>query len=68
MIARGGGGHLLFVSSMAGLVNVPGYAAYCSSKHALTSFARCIRPELRGHGIRVSLIHPYKVDTPFFDE
>lgn len=68
MIARGGGGHLLFVSSMAGLVNVPGYSAYCSSKHALTSFARCIRPELRRHGIRVSLIHPYKVDTPFFDD
>lgn len=68
MIARGGGGHLLFVSSMAGLVNVPGYAAYCSSKHALTSFARCIRPELRRHGIRVSLLHPYKVDTPFFDD
>ena len=68
MIQRGGGGDLMFVSSMAGLVNVPGYSAYCSSKHALTSFARCIRPELRRHGIRVSLLHPYKVDTPFFDD
>jgi len=60
-------GHILTISSVAGLFNVPGYSAYCCSKHAVNSFKSSIKWELRRHGIKVSTIYPYKVDTEFFD-
>ncbi|MFO7587795.1 MAG: SDR family oxidoreductase [Gemmatimonadota bacterium] len=66
MVPRGGG-RLVLVSSLAGRFNMPGFSAYCSSKHAATSLAVSIRRELRRHGLRVSITHPYRIDTPFFD-
>ena len=61
-------GHIITVSSLAGLVSVPGLSGYCASKHAASSFLRAVRWELRKGGIRVSIIHPYKVATEFFDD
>jgi NAD(P)-dependent dehydrogenase (short-subunit alcohol dehydrogenase family) len=60
-------GHIITVSSLAGIFNIPGCSSYCSSKHAVSSFKRSIRMELWKHGIKTSTIHPYKVDTEFFD-
>ncbi|MFH1641786.1 MAG: SDR family oxidoreductase [Nanoarchaeota archaeon] len=60
-------GHIITISSLAGLFNIPGYSGYCCTKHAVTSFKSSIKWELRQHGIKVSTIHPYKVDTEFFD-
>ncbi len=60
-------GHIITISSLAGLFNIPGYSGYCSTKHAVTSFKSSIKWELRKHNIKVSTVHPYKVDTEFFD-
>jgi uncharacterized protein len=60
-------GHIITISSLAGVFNIPGYSAYCSTKHAVSSFKSSIKWELKKHGIKISTIHPYKVDTEFFD-
>jgi len=57
MIDRGGG-RIVNVSSVAGLLGLPGLSGYAASKHALEGFSDAIRLELREHGIRVSLVEP----------
>ncbi|MBN2407906.1 MAG: SDR family oxidoreductase [Elusimicrobia bacterium] len=58
---------IITVSSIAGLFGAPTYAAYCASKHAVTGFNRSARWELSRKGIKVTVIHPARVDTEFFD-
>ena len=41
---------------------------YSASKWAVTAIGYGLREELRGTGVRVTLIEPGMVDTPFFDE
>ena len=67
MIKGGIKGHIITISSLAGLFNIPGYSGYCSTKHAVTSFKNSIKWELRKHKIKTTTVHPYKVDTEFFD-
>jgi len=62
MLTRGTG-HVVVVSSVQGLLPLPGRAAYCSSKHALQSWADCLRAELAGTGLRVAVISPGYVKT-----
>ncbi len=59
-------GHLLLTGSVAGHVAVPG-SVYSATKHAVGAMAEAARKELHGRGIRVTLISPGNVDTPFFD-
>jgi NADP-dependent 3-hydroxy acid dehydrogenase YdfG len=61
-----GAGHYLLTSSVAGRVNLPG-SLYSVSKHAVTAMGRSLRAEVENTGIRVTLIEPGMVDTPFFD-
>jgi 3-dehydrosphinganine reductase len=63
-----GGGHIVLVSSGAGLIGILGYAAYCPTKFALRGFAESLRPELKRWGIRVSIVYPPDTDTPGFHE
>ena len=56
-------GHIITISSVLGLIALPGRSAYCASKHGVTGFKRALRFELRKYGIRVSLVHPAGVDT-----
>lgn len=63
MQARGGG-HILNVSSMAGIIGIYGYTAYSASKFALCGFSQCLRAEMWPHGIRVSVCLPPDTDTP----
>jgi len=67
MIKKNVNGHIITISSMAGLFNVGGYSAYCSSKHALTSFIKSINSELKKYNIKNSILYPYKIDTAFFN-
>ena len=67
MIKKGTRGHIITISSIAGLYGAPNYAAYCASKHGVTGFKRSIKWELRKQHIKVSTIHPARVDTEFFD-
>ena len=60
-------GHLLLTSSVAGRRALPG-SMYSCTKHAVTAMGEAARQDLHGTGIRVTLIEPGMVDTPFFDE
>ncbi len=62
MIERGEG-HLVVVSSLAAFHGLPGEAAYCASKAAITRFCDTLRVELKPHGIDVTTIHPGYVAT-----
>lgn len=59
-------GHVLLTGSVAGRVALPG-SLYSSTKWAVTGMAQSLRGELAGTGVRVTLIEPGMVDTPFFD-
>lgn len=59
-------GHLLITGSAAGRVTIPG-SMYSATKWAVSAIGYGVREELRGSGIRVTLIEPGMVDTPFFD-
>jgi 3-dehydrosphinganine reductase len=58
------GGHVSFVSSVAGFLGVFGYTAYAASKFALGGFAECLRQEVGPQGIGVSVLYPPDTDTP----
>jgi NADP-dependent 3-hydroxy acid dehydrogenase YdfG len=59
-------GHLLLTSSVAGRRALPG-SMYSCTKHAVTAMGEAARQDLGGTGVRVTLIEPGMVDTPFFD-
>ena len=59
-------GHLLLTSSVAGRRALPG-SLYSCTKWAVTAMGEAARGELDGTGIRVTLIEPGMVATPFFD-
>jgi NAD(P)-dependent dehydrogenase (short-subunit alcohol dehydrogenase family) len=64
MIRAGRGGHLVNVSSAAGLFGLPWHAAYSASKFGLRGISEVLRFDLKRHGIAVSLVCPGGVDTP----
>jgi len=57
---------IVFVSSIAGAVGVPGESVYSATKAAVESLAVVLREELRPAGIGVSTVLPGVVDTEFF--
>ena len=59
-------GHLLLTSSVAGRRVLPG-SIYSCTKHAVTAMGEAARQDLHASGVRVTLIEPGMVDTPFFD-
>ncbi len=65
MIARGGGGKIINLSSQAGSVALPLRAAYCSSKGAVNQLTRTLALEWAKHRIVVNAIAPTFVETPF---
>jgi len=67
MIASGRGGHVVNVSSAAGLFGLPWHAAYSASKFGLRGVSEVLRFDLRRHGIGVSLVCPGGVRTPLVD-
>ncbi|MDN3516303.1 SDR family oxidoreductase [Aquisalimonas lutea] len=60
-------GHLLLTGSAAGRATIPG-SMYSATKWAVSAIGYGVREELRGTGVRVTLIEPGMVDTPFFDD
>jgi NADP-dependent 3-hydroxy acid dehydrogenase YdfG len=59
-------GHLLLTGSVAGRRVLAG-SLYSATKWAVTAMGEAARQELDGSGVRVTLIEPGQVDTPFFD-
>jgi NADP-dependent 3-hydroxy acid dehydrogenase YdfG len=60
-------GHVLITSSVAGRRALPG-SFYSCTKHAVTAMGEALRQDLNDTGVRVTLIEPGMVDTPFFDQ
>lgn len=51
-------GHLMAVTSMGGLMAVPGMSAYCASKFAVEGMLESLRKEVASFGIHVTAIEP----------
>ncbi|OON62669.1 short chain dehydrogenase [Massilia sp. KIM] len=56
-------GSIVAVSSLAGLVGVPGRTAYSATKFAMTGFFEALRAELKGAGVSVTIAYPGVVAT-----
>jgi NADP-dependent 3-hydroxy acid dehydrogenase YdfG len=59
-------GHLILTSSIAGRRALPG-SLYSATKHAVTAMGEALRQEVSDTDIKVTLIEPGAVDTPFFE-
>jgi ketoreductase len=57
------GGRVINISSVLGKFGVPGYAAYCTTKHGMIGFTRALALEVVGRGINVNTVCPGWVDT-----
>ncbi|MFH8611134.1 SDR family NAD(P)-dependent oxidoreductase [Streptomyces sp. NPDC018029] len=63
-LKEAGGGSVVNVSSTAGLVGIPGHAAYGSTKFGLRGLTRSAALDLAKYRVRVNSVHPGAVDTP----
>ncbi len=63
LLRRQPSGHIVFISSVFGLVGPPGQTAYAAAKFALRGFGEALRHELEGSPIRVTVVHPGGIDT-----
>ena len=57
------GGRVINISSVLGKFGVPGYAAYCTTKHGMIGFTRALALEVVQRGITVNTVCPGWVDT-----
>ena len=67
LFRRQGSGHVIIVSSIVGKRGVPYMGAYSATKFAQVGLAECLRAELAGTGIHVSVVYPVSTDSEFFD-
>lgn len=56
-------GHIVFMSSVQGLIALPERSAYSASKHALQAFADSLRAEVAQYNLYVSVVSPGYVKT-----
>jgi short-subunit dehydrogenase len=60
-------GHIANVSSLAGVVSLPGFASYGASKAGLTHFTAGLAADLRGTGVGVTVVEAGPVRSAFLD-
>ena len=60
-------GHVVLTGSVAGRRTLAG-SMYSATKWAVTAIGYGLREEIRGSGVRVTILEPGMVDTPFFDD
>jgi NADP-dependent 3-hydroxy acid dehydrogenase YdfG len=61
-------GHIVTIGSIADRSVFPENAAYASSKYAVRALHEVLRAELRGSGVRTTLVSPAQVDTAMWDD
>lgn len=66
MLAEGRG-EIITVGSVAGRVAFPGNGAYSASKYGVRGLHAVLEQELRGTGVRSTLVEPAATDTPIWD-
>ncbi len=64
---KAGSGHIINVSSIVGRRGVPFRSAYSATKFGLVGLTECLRQELKGSGIHVSLVYPIYTETEFHE-
>jgi NAD(P)-dependent dehydrogenase (short-subunit alcohol dehydrogenase family) len=60
-------GHFIHVGSVAGRVAFPENGAYSASKFGLRGLHEVLLQEIRGTGVRATLVEPAATDTPLWD-
>jgi NAD(P)-dependent dehydrogenase (short-subunit alcohol dehydrogenase family) len=60
-------GHIINISSVAGLLGSAGWGIYCSTKFAMEGFSEALAKELRPLGIWVTIVEPGYFRTDFLD-
>ena len=63
MIRAGNGGHIVIISSTAGIIGLPWHIVYAGTKHALVGMSEVLRYDLRKYNIDVSVVCPGAVNT-----
>ncbi|WP_438310581.1 SDR family NAD(P)-dependent oxidoreductase [Sporosarcina sp. FA9] len=66
MLERGSG-QLVYLGSQAGKVATPKASVYAATKHAVLGYANALRMEVAPFNIRVTIVNPGPIDTPFLD-
>ena len=64
---RQGHGHIVNVSSLAGLVPMPASTAYCAAKYGVVGLSEALRMEAAEFGVQVSVVCPAAVRTSIFE-
>lgn len=64
---RRGTGHFITIGSVAGRTAFPENGAYAASKFGVRGLHEVLRAEVRGTGVRATLVEPAAVDTPLWD-
>jgi NADP-dependent 3-hydroxy acid dehydrogenase YdfG len=67
MLERGSG-QVILMGSVAGRTAFPGNGAYSASKYGLRGLHEVLLQELRGTGVRATLVEPAATDTPLWDD
>lgn len=67
-LRRRGFGHIVTIGSVADRMIFPENGAYAASKFGARAFHEVLRAELRGSGVRATLVSPGPTDTPLWDE
>jgi NAD(P)-dependent dehydrogenase (short-subunit alcohol dehydrogenase family) len=60
-------GHLIYISSTAGLIGAPRGSAYCAAKFGLRGFAEAITAEVKSYGVAVTVLYPFFTRTPMLE-
>ena len=68
LLKKQGEGDILFMGSEAALKGAKQGSIYCASKFALRGFSQALREECGKSGVRITLINPGAVRTPFFEK
>lgn len=62
-----GQGNIINIASIAGTIGTESLSGYCATKFAVRGMSQSMYKELRDYGVKVSVINPGSVNTPFFD-
>jgi NADP-dependent 3-hydroxy acid dehydrogenase YdfG len=65
LMVAAGSGHIINISSIAGVEVYPGGNVYCATKHAVNAISKGMRIDLLKHNIKVSSISPGAAETEF---
>lgn len=61
-------GHIFNITSVGGLIGMPGASVYCSSKFAIEGFSEALAKEVAQFGVAVTIVEPGPFRTDFLDD